>query len=246
MDSRPNWNHHTFDEALQAYLEAGGERRYATPDFKKLCGAKHLCEIDNAWIKQVAETLKPHASPSTRERQVFTLISAVLKFAVTKGWCERFVVERPEKIKREQSPLPSQEELKRFLSLAGPSLRQILRFKLDTDATEYEILTLDWSNVNVGSKQALLQRADGNTRIVSLSSETAVTLAKSMNQNGRVFRSGNGRPYNIKSSCGGRLKTAFYGASKRSGVTISFLTLHRICCARRSDATRIAGSDSHG
>jgi hypothetical protein len=222
-----------FGEALSAYLAAGGEARYATPQLRALCDAKLLREIDQGWIEDVAQTLKPHAAASTKDRQVYTLISAVLKFAAARDWCRAFTIVRPQKTKRERPSLPSPEELQKFLGRAGPGLKRIIKFKLATDATEYEILTLDWKQVSSGLSGVYLQKPNGSGRLLPLSPDAAEVLARQPHRDGRVFRCDNGRPYKVTGDRGGRLKNAFDGASQRSGIRMSFGVLHHICRAGR-------------
>jgi hypothetical protein len=234
----------TFGEAAGLYVTADGDGRYLSPHLLELIGDKRLSEIDQSLIDEVARTLLPRAAPGTRNRQVHTPISAVLKFSAAHGWCKRFRISRP-RASKQAVKLPSQRDLDAFGGAAGPSLKQIIRFKLETDATEHELLTLDWSQVEASRKQARLRRADGSTRTVLLSGALVEMLARrSKNQVGRVFRTNSGRPYKVHGNYGSRLKTAFAGASKRSGVKITFLMLHRIRCARHSDASQDIGSIS--
>lgn len=216
----------TFDEALGAYLRDGGESRYATVQLRRLCRDKPLKDIDQTWIDEVAKTLKPTASAATQSRQVHTLISAVLNDAATRGWCKPLQIHRPKICKRAPERVPSPEELSRFLGRTGPGLRKIIKFKLDTDATEYEILSLDWTRVSLLHKRVFLENEKGSSRQVSFGSETAEMLARLPHRERHVFRRDDGRPYKLTGSRGGRLKTALAGAAKRSGVRISFRTLH--------------------
>lgn len=68
----------TFASAAAAYMKAGGERTY----LKKLLehfGDIQLSRIDQAAIDAAAATLYPGAGPATRNRSVYTPISAVLR-----------------------------------------------------------------------------------------------------------------------------------------------------------------------
>jgi hypothetical protein len=55
---------------------------------------------------------------------VYTPVSAVLKFSAERGWCAYRRVKRLRVIKR-LSPLPTAENVDRFINAAGPSLRRI-------------------------------------------------------------------------------------------------------------------------
>lgn len=70
----------TFASAAAAYMNAGGERRFVTPlllHFKE----RALVSIDQEAIDEAALTIYPMATPATRNRQVYTVVSAILKHA---------------------------------------------------------------------------------------------------------------------------------------------------------------------
>lgn len=70
----------TFASAALGYMAAGGERLYVTP-LLTFWGEKPLRLIDQAAIDAAALALYPHASPATRNRQLYTPVSAILKRA---------------------------------------------------------------------------------------------------------------------------------------------------------------------
>jgi integrase len=68
----------TFAKAMTGYLQAGGEDRFLTAlleHFKE----KPLADIDQAAIDEAAVALYPNADNATRNRQVYTPVSAILK-----------------------------------------------------------------------------------------------------------------------------------------------------------------------
>lgn len=69
-----------FAGAANTYMIAGGEERFLTPLIEHF---KHtaLADIDQAAIDHAADTLYPNASAATRNRQVYSPVSAVLKHA---------------------------------------------------------------------------------------------------------------------------------------------------------------------
>lgn len=70
----------TFADAALTYLDAGGDDRFLEPltqHFK----ATPLARIDQAAIDQAAKEIYPGASNATRNRQVYTPMSAILKRA---------------------------------------------------------------------------------------------------------------------------------------------------------------------
>lgn len=70
----------TFLSAAVAYLKAGGERRFIQPLLAHFAETA-LASIDQAAIDDAALLLYPNASPATRNRQVYTPVSAILKRA---------------------------------------------------------------------------------------------------------------------------------------------------------------------
>lgn len=65
-----------------------GNDRFVKP-VVELLGAKRLCHIDQQVIDEAAVQLYPNASPATRNRQVHTVVSAVLKHAGRDGKLKR-------------------------------------------------------------------------------------------------------------------------------------------------------------
>ena len=68
----------TFASAAAAYMKAGGERTYMTKLLEHF-GETTISRIDQAAIDAAAVTLYPEASAATRNRQVYTPCSAVLR-----------------------------------------------------------------------------------------------------------------------------------------------------------------------
>src|SRR6266567_4774093 len=84
----------TFLEAVVSYMEQGGERRYLEPLLEHF-GATPLARIDQAAIERAAKMLCPLAAASTVNRQIHTPISAILKHAHDRGWCDYKRIRRP-------------------------------------------------------------------------------------------------------------------------------------------------------
>jgi len=82
----------TFLSAAVAYMRAGGSRQYIKPILDRW-GEKPLDEIDQIAIDTLAEELYPDAPASTKNRQFYTPVSAILRRAGVerhikrpKGW----------------------------------------------------------------------------------------------------------------------------------------------------------------
>ena len=70
----------TFAEAGISYINAGNEDRFLTA-LNRHFGNMPVSMIDQAAIDNAAVTIYPKASPATRNRQVYTPMSAILKHA---------------------------------------------------------------------------------------------------------------------------------------------------------------------
>lgn len=79
----------TFASAALAYLKAGGEDRFLRP-LKDHFGTRPLDDIDQAAIDEAAYTIHPNGDNATRNRQVYTPMSAIMKRAGSE-----FSIKRP-------------------------------------------------------------------------------------------------------------------------------------------------------
>ena len=70
----------TFAAAAAAYMKAGGERTYVRR-LLDYFGDQPLSHIEQSAIDRAAVDIYPGASPSTRNRQVYTPLVAILNFA---------------------------------------------------------------------------------------------------------------------------------------------------------------------
>src|SRR6185437_7312748 len=70
----------TFAEAAIAYMEAGGEKRFLAPLLKHF-GNGYLADIGQSEIDAAAAILYPKATSATRNREVYSPVSAILKHA---------------------------------------------------------------------------------------------------------------------------------------------------------------------
>jgi integrase len=68
----------TFASAAIAYMSMGGEKRFLPPLLKHF-GERPLATIDQRAIDEAAVALYPAASNATRNRQVYSPVSAILK-----------------------------------------------------------------------------------------------------------------------------------------------------------------------
>ena len=68
----------TFAQAATAYMKAGGERSFLVPILRSI-GTRPVTNLNQIAIDTLAQQLYPNGTSATRNRQVYTPVSAVLK-----------------------------------------------------------------------------------------------------------------------------------------------------------------------
>jgi len=212
----------TFAEASLSYMDAGGDRRFLEPIIRHF-GTKKLLAVDQAAIDQAARKLYPDGSAATRNRQVYTPVSAVLHHAAKRGWCAVPVIERPVQPHGRIRWITS-EEADRLIGACSAHLRPLVIFLLYTGARAGEALWLDWQNVDLTRAHATFPKTkNGEARGVILHRRVVAALANLPHREGEVFRRPDGRSYERPrrrddTSAGDRIATAFSGACRRAGI----------------------------
>ena len=212
----------TFAHAVADYLEQGGNGRFFKPLLDHF-GTTLLRLIEQDAIDQAAKKLYPAAGPATRNRQVYTPVSTVLRHAARKGWCPVPTLARPKQPKgiiRWLKP----EEADKLIDACAKHLRPLVVFLLYTGARAGEALWLDWSNVDLANRQVtFVGTKNGETRSVPLHPRVIHSIASLPGRKGPVFLTPAGTPYPRPSSlsdtsAGSRIGTAFQGACLRAGI----------------------------
>jgi integrase len=137
----------TFASAAAAYMKAGGDRRF----LKRLLehfGDRPLRQIDQTAIDHAAQTLYPQGSAATRNRQVYTPVSAVLRGAGNYG-----LLRRPRGAAgNKQTAWLWPEEAHRLFEEAekiNPEFAALLITLCYTGMRLSEALNLTWENVRL-------------------------------------------------------------------------------------------------
>jgi integrase len=167
----------TFGEAVKTYLDAGGDPRWINP---LLDHFEHsaLSEIDQRQIDNAAATLYPAASPATRNRQVYTPMSAILKRSGV-----AFALRRPKDSNgRTINAWLRQEQAERMFAEAGkidPEFRIFLRFLCYTGCRLSEATSRFLTdNLDLRDASAFIPRTkNGKPRKVHLPPHIVVDLA---------------------------------------------------------------------
>jgi integrase len=167
----------TFAEAALSYMQAGGDRRPLAPLLRHF-GNTRLRYIDQAVIDNAAHTLFPNATPATRNREVYTPVSAVLKhngiekkIRRPKGW----------RGKRSTSWLEPDQALRLFLAAdnINPEFGLFLRVLCYTGMRLSEALGVRLSQVNLSEQMIYLpETKNDDPRAVHLPPVLIETLPK--------------------------------------------------------------------
>jgi integrase len=207
----------TFLEAAVGYMEGGGEARFMKPLVDHFA-ATPLASIDQSAIERAAKTLYPAVTASTLNRQVYTPVSAVLKYAAARGLCEHRQIERPAQPKGRVRWL-TPAEADKLIGAAADHLRPLVIFLLYTGARLSEALYLDWRHVDLARGHVqFVDTKNGEARGVPLHARVLAALQVLKHREGEVFRRPDDRPYERKREGGGQIKTAFKGACRRAKI----------------------------
>src|ERR1700683_5967 len=157
----------TFLEAAVAYMEAGGERRFLDPLIKHFATTP-LGNIDQTAIDRAAKLLYPTATAGTLNRQVYTPVSAILKFAAKRGMCDFRQIERPRQPKGRVRWL-APAEADRLIDACSPHIKPLIIFLFYTGCRLSEGLYLDWAQVHLSRGEVqFLRTKNGEARGVPL------------------------------------------------------------------------------
>ena len=178
----------TFASAAAAYMRAGGERTYLTKLLNHF-GATPLNRVDQASIDAAAHVLYPAGSAATRNRQVYTPVSAVLRHAGA-----RVDLRRPKgSMGNKQTAWLWPEEAHRLLEEADKLSKPfgaLLTVLLYTGLRLSEALNLTWDRVRLQDGYAYVpDTKNGSPRPVFLPPVAVAALANAkLDDRGRVFR----------------------------------------------------------
>ena len=214
----------TFAQAALSYLQQGGSKRYLNRIIAHF-GTAALVGIDQDAIDRAARNLFPDVSNSTRLRQFYGPVSAVLRHAAKRGWCSTPIIERPKAPKPRIRSLTI-EEANRLINACADHLRPLVIFLIYTGARVGEALWLDWHDVDLERGHVTFPKTkNGEPRGVPLPSRVVNALSELPHRNDEVFRRPDGLPYqrpqgedDENRSAGSRIKTAFRGACRRAGI----------------------------
>jgi integrase len=144
----------TFADAAEQYMIATDNMRFVMPVAEHFAH-KPLSQIDSRAIDEAAMALYPNASPATRNRQVYTVVSAILRHAgVT------IAMKRPKGSAgaRRVAYLEPKQAFALIKAATAHDARfgALLIFRLYTGARLNEALSLTWADVDLPEARALI------------------------------------------------------------------------------------------
>lgn len=216
----------TFAEAAINYMTAGGESQFLKPVIQHF-GTLALSAVDQAAIDRAAAALYPKATAATRNRQVYTPISAVLKRAGIERSVKRPIGWRGQ---RRTTWLTASQVFAIFDAVASIEASPKVRaeFKALLMLLTYsgmrlgDALALERSNVDFVECSALLPTTkNGKPRLAYLPRHVARRLRLlRLTKDGRLFSLHNG----------GWLRDLLEGALKIAGIVLPpRLAFHVFC-----------------
>lgn len=187
----------TFAEAMLSYVHADKERRFLAP-LLSYFGEKSLNEIGQAEIDAAAVALYPNATAATRNRQVYSPMSAILRHAGVP-----LVLRRPKGsagTPRTDFLTPSQAfALIEAAEQQSAEFGALIKFLLYTGVRLSEALRLKWDSVDLPRAIATIGRTkNGKPITVHLPPVVIAALANLSRREGSVFRlTKSGRLYTL-------------------------------------------------
>lgn len=240
----------TFLSAAISYMNAGGERRFIgefdektgqwKPGLVTHFGEKLLKEIDQAAIDEAAAALYPLAPPATRNRQVYTPVSAILKHA---GMEKR--LKRPKGSQGKQKIDWCQPEQAYRLFDAADALDLefsiFLQFLCYTGCRLSDALNLTCNRVTLAESFAYLEETKNDLpRGVYLPPELVASLANHPNGMER----GAQKAFRFRKN--GRLYSLMAKVKKKAGEDLAFVTFHTFCHTWATWMRRYGKIDARG
>lgn len=185
----------TFAEAAADYMTAGGSTEHMTPLLLEI-GKTKLADINQRFVDQLAHKMKPDAKPSTRLRQVYTPISAVMNFASKEGLCDPVRYRKPS-VDNARVDYLTPAEAEKLLGFLPAHMKPLITFYLATGCRATEALELDWGSVSPEGKRVVFWDTKGGyPRGVDVQRRARAVFPKRPDpEQGPVFLNKEGEPW---------------------------------------------------
>lgn len=199
----------TFREAARSYLDHGGEAKYIQPIIEHF-GDRDIGSIYPFDVRNMAETLYPTQGNATKNRQALTPARAVLMHGYDRGWCQlirirRFREEKP-KVRMPATAVWLHVFCRECDRSSLHHLAACVLFMAHTGARISEAVALEWKDVDLAARTAVLVKTKTSTNSVRHMTDDLCARVRSLQCDGdrsRVFRYTNRHSVNerIKAVC---------------------------------------------
>lgn len=176
----------SFADAIEAYLNKGGEERFLGK-INEILGSLPLEGVTQAVIDKAAiehfqtytrggEKRYKH-QPSTVKRQFYDPVATVLHHAADLGWISWRRIKKPKTTLA--APIWAEPEwFRKFWAVCSPEMMALTMFLCFTGSRIHEALLLDWKHVDLSARQAFIpkMKVAGAYRTVNLPSMLVLAL----------------------------------------------------------------------
>lgn len=160
----------TFLQAIDMYLEKGGEGRFLAPIHEKF-GTWKLRDVTAEAVSRGATELYPDHEPSTVKRQYYVPMNAIMRTAHEAGWCHDLRFKAP-KIKRKPVDYADDLWFRVFYANAGRRIELFLKTLHATGARVSEICRVVVRDLSFDHMTITLRRTkSGKSRTIKLAPE---------------------------------------------------------------------------
>lgn len=175
----------TFADAAEQYMIATGQRRFILPIAEHFA-YRAIKRIDAQAINEAAAILYPNASPATRNRQVHTPVSAILRHAGVIA-----DIKRPKGAAgtRRTAYLEPPQAFALIEAATAHDARfgALLMFLLYTGARLNEALSLTWDDVNLTEARVLIRQTKTEGARTAVLPKTVVAAIDALPRRHKVF-----------------------------------------------------------
>lgn len=227
----------TFLQAIDMYLEKGGEGRFLAPIHEKF-GTYKLRDVTAEAVSRGATELYPDHEPSTVKRQYYVPMNAIMRTAHEAGWCHDLRFKAP-KVKRKPVDYADALWFKIFHANAGPRISLFLKTLFTTGARVSEICQIAIRDLNFDHMTITLRRTkSGKSRTIKMAPEAMQAIGAWLHEEDlrrQLTPESNVFGYANRFSVNQAIRRVCARVNKREGhVVLRYLSSHK--CGRHAFA----------
>jgi integrase len=208
----------TFAVAADSYIKHGGDSRFL-PLILEHLGNLPLKEITQSLIDQTAALACPKVKISTKVRQFYVPVAAVVHHAAQMNLCLDQKIQRPRLQNDLQIRWISPATSMHLADACAPHFRPLYLFMQHTGARPPEALFIDWRQIDLQRGEVCFASTNGtDERVLKLGSPVLTALKSLPYRAGPVFRRPDRQPYKHSPRAASAVKTAFTAACRRAAI----------------------------